>query len=599
MRKLLLWLLFAPFLALAQPYTYPQLTNIVATELPSNTNNAIRATNFWNVYDAILQSLPLAPIYTFPGIAAFDPATGMRLDVLPDATGGESDVAWDPVTKIFRKTSKSVATYGLSSLGAGQYTIASPTPAYGITNVYPDGMSLYFRVGGTAGGAETLKLGSGPAKPIKLPDLTVVPVGDLVSNSVGHVVFSTISDAWILQDSASGLQFDSTMYAAINGPTVTVGVPTNGLPVNRLATMAANTLLGNPTGSTATPTAITLGANLSFSGGALQSSSGATTSTTIFNDYLVTNANGVSVIICDATTNNITVTLPQDSEERSIMVLKKDNTANIVFVVNGGGDAYQNGLGVSPIKLMLRGEYVRTRGIGSNLNMVLDSNSIDLGTLNDMRNYTMLFKSEFADNTVASFWGQNGMSTASYTTDPSHGYISTFTTSTLNNGMGYFGLRNASVQLNVNNPIVLTFDFLLGTLPTAGVEDFVVELGLVTALASTGTDLSDTDCVVFRYNVNENSGKFRVRVCANGAGNSLYTNESTITPAANTWYRVTMVMSSQIVYVIVNDVVIGPITTGIPTAATMTIGGKIQKIAGTTARLLSMDYFKSARTAIR
>ncbi|MGD9613852.1 MAG: beta strand repeat-containing protein [Alphaproteobacteria bacterium] len=47
-----------------------------------------------------------------------------------------------------------------------------------------------------------------------------------------------------------------------------------GLPIAGIASIAANTLIGNPTGSSAVPTTITLGAGLSFSGGALTATGG-------------------------------------------------------------------------------------------------------------------------------------------------------------------------------------------------------------------------------------------------------------------------------------------------------------------------------------
>jgi len=360
--------------------------------------------------------------------------------------------------------------------------------------------------------------------------------------------------------------------------------------------MPALTLVANPTAGTANAIPIGLVPPLGMVGTNLTvGSQGAVTTTT---DYTV--AAGVTCVLADATSGNITITLPPASREQEVTIIKKDNVANIVTVISDGtsGDSFATGIG--PIRLFLRQEFVKVRGIGSNLNSIVGSVSSDLGTIGDMRNYSMAFRTEFADTTVASFWGQNGLSTASYTADPSHMFISTLTTGAATNGMGYIALRNLSVQLNTANPMVLTFDFMIpnGGLPTV-TEYYIIECGIGVTVSPTGTDLSDTDCVLFRYASQENGGKFRLRVCANGAGNSVYVNDSAITPAVDTWYRVTLLMSSSRVWMLVNDTLVGPATTGIPTAGTMTVMFRMEKGIGTTPKLINLDYFKSARTAIR
>src|SRR6185436_4902781 len=363
------------------------------------------------------------------------------------------------------------------------------------------------------------------------------------------------------------------------------------------AIMPARTLLGNPTGSTANAIPIGLVPPLGMVGTNLTvGTQGAVTTTS---NYTV--PAGVTFVIADATSGNITITLPPASWEQEVTIIKKDNVANMVFVDSDHTSGDNFATGISKVALLLRQEFIKTRGIGGNLNVIVGSLSSDLGTIGDMRNFSMPFRSEFADTTVAAFWAQTGLSTASYVGDPNHMFISTLTTGAATNGMGYVSLRNASVQLNTGNPMVLTYDFMIPSstgLPSV-TEYYIIECGLGVTVSPTGTDLSDSDAVLFRYAKEENGGKFRLRVCAGGAGNSVYVNDSAITPAVDTWYRVTLLMSSSRVWMLVNDTVIGPATTGIPTAGTMTVMCRMEKGIGTTAKLINLDYFQSARTALR
>ena len=215
-----------------------------------------------------------------------------------------------------------------------------------------------------------------------------------------------------------------------------------------------------------------------------------------------------------------------------------------------------------------------------------------------MRNYSMVFRNEFADNTTAAFWGNTGASTAAYSASPDHMLVTTYTTGAATNGWGYFSLRSGSVVLDDANPMVLTYDWMVTTMPTSG-EYYILEMGLGTAAAATGIDLSDTDCAMFRWALDENSGRGRFRACAGGAGNSVFTDETTITFTSNVWYRITLLLGRTRAYMLVNDVIVGPITSGLPTTTPMFVVGRISKGTGTTPRLVTMDYFKSARVATR
>lgn len=569
-------------------------------------------------------------------------------------------------------------TTGLATLTNGTvYRMFSPSPAF-TGSSYADHFQVSARISVNSVGGESFAVGtSGPAKAIRLASGNLVPSGEMITNINYTLSFDAANDSWILMNPSSGMITDSTLYSSVSGSVITLGVATNSLGLNRITNIAASTLVGNPTGSAASPVPITLGAGLSYSGGSLVAQNLYTTDGTLtgnrtvdggnntllwqnlFNNELraqhiilaatntlrlvspavragtatvgqvwtlagatsgtgewasvpgapstvsvtgnYTVAAGVGYVIADCTSGNITITLPAASAVQEVTIFRKDNSPNMIQILNNSGDSFNTGIGPFGVRLFLRGEFLKFKGMGSNLNLILESQSFDLGTLSDMRNYTMLFKDEFSWNTPAAMWGITGTATTPGV-DPNHGYVMTVPTGAATNGWGYFALRNASVQLNTSNPLALTYDFMIPTLPTVS-EYFVVEHGIGVAAAATGTDLSDSDCVMFRYASMENGGKFRVRVCAGGAANSLYTDDTVLTPAANTWYRVNLLMTSAQVYVVVSDpaggTVIGPVTTGIPTAGTMTIMSRVMKGVGTSSRSITMDYFKSARVAAR
>jgi hypothetical protein len=78
--------------------------------------------------------------------------------------------------------------------------------------------------------------------------------------------------------------------------------------------------------------------------------------------------------------------------------------------------------------------------------------------------------------------------------------------------------------------------------------------------------------------------------CVTGNGSSVRTWTTTATAVTTGWSKLTVVASSSICFFYVNDVLVATHTTNIPTPA-LTPNFEIRKTAGTTARLLWIDYF--------
>ena len=97
-----------------------------------------------------------------------------------------------------------------------------------------------------------------------------------LAGSTSITTLGTIATGTIPQANVSGLGTSLAALAPLASPTFTgsVTLPAGTVTLAEHASLAASSLMGNPTGSPASPSAITLGANLSFSGGALVGTAG-------------------------------------------------------------------------------------------------------------------------------------------------------------------------------------------------------------------------------------------------------------------------------------------------------------------------------------
>ncbi len=92
--------------------------------------------------------------------------------------------------------------------------------------------------------------------------------------------------------------FSGTVATATTTPAITISQAAGSITLAKLANASAHTLIGNPTGSAAAPSEITLGAGLSFSSTTLVATGSGGTVTTMS----IVSANGVSGTVATATT---------------------------------------------------------------------------------------------------------------------------------------------------------------------------------------------------------------------------------------------------------------------------------------------------------
>lgn len=116
-----------------------------------------------------------------------------------------------------------------------------------------------------------------------------------------------------------------------------------------------------------------------------------------------------------------------------------------------------------------------------------------------------------------------------------------------------------------------------------------VDVGFIDNIAANG---QQADGVYFRYSDNENGGRWE---CVCRESNVETVADSGVAATDNNFaiFRIEVAENASEVRFFINDVLVGTITSNIPvTPARATgIGAKIEKILGTTARLLYLDYF--------
>lgn len=146
---------------------------------------------------------------------------------------------------------------------AGTSTAYTLTTNQGFTSLSAlANQTLAFTMSVTSGATPTLSVDSQTAKPIRNATGVALPTGALLAGSVYHVKYDTTVGEFLLINQPGVLPTNSVVTASITDANVTLA---------KIVNTTASRLLGNPTGSAAAPSEISLGAGLSFSGTSLVS----------------------------------------------------------------------------------------------------------------------------------------------------------------------------------------------------------------------------------------------------------------------------------------------------------------------------------------
>lgn len=189
---------------------------------------------------------------TASGNATADPSINWAEGMSPSSVNDSARAMMARLAECRDDISGLLATGGTSTaytLTTNQGILNPPT-----TTVPQDGQQVVARFHTANGAAPTLTVDTGSAYPIQTAVGVAVPNGTLATNGVYRLTFKLSALSWLLQD----------FYTAPLG--------THSVAYDKLQQVTASRLLGNATGSLANVAEIPLGANMSFSGGALTSS---------------------------------------------------------------------------------------------------------------------------------------------------------------------------------------------------------------------------------------------------------------------------------------------------------------------------------------
>jgi len=238
----------------------------------------------------------------------------------PPSSLNDSDRAQMAALKMWvDEISGVIATGGTSTA----YTVAS----YSVfdTLAHLNGQMVAFTPHTTSGAAPTLAVDGLTAKPIRNATGVALPTGALLAGSIYCATYNNTSGEFLLHNQPGVLPASSVATATIADAAVTYA---------KIQNVGASKLLGNPTGSGAAPSEVSLGAGLSFSSSTLIANPAAA------QNYL----SGLTLSTAgSSTTMSIAAGVANDSTNTSFMTLAATSKTTASWAVGSGNGGLDSG----------------------------------------------------------------------------------------------------------------------------------------------------------------------------------------------------------------------------------------------------------------
>ena len=184
--------------------------------------------------------------------ATADSAINYQEGQAPSSINDSARAAMAVIAKWRDDNNGSLTTGGTSTA----YTLATNTVFTSLALM--DNQTLKFTMHATSGASPTLNVDGLGAKPIHSATGVSPGTGALVSGSVYSATYDNSVGEWLLHDQLALVLGANTV--------TTTSITDANVTYAKIQNVAASRLLGNPTGSPAAPSEISLGAGLSFSG---------------------------------------------------------------------------------------------------------------------------------------------------------------------------------------------------------------------------------------------------------------------------------------------------------------------------------------------
>ena len=257
-------------------------------------------------------------------------------------TGGGSVSLGSSVT-VSLSSPVSIANGGTGQTGAAAaYNALSPMSTLGDLE-YESAANTASRLAGNTSATKKFLTQTGTGSVSAAPAWATIAAGDLpapTASTLGGIEsYAAVSHQWINAISTAGAPSSTQpAFTDISGTITTAQVGASQITYAKIQNMSATTLLGNPTGSAAAPSEITLGSGLSFSGTTLTATgggSGTVTSVTFTGDGTVLSSTPSSAV---TTSGTLTATLNTQSANTVLAGPSSGSAAAPTFRALGTAD---------------------------------------------------------------------------------------------------------------------------------------------------------------------------------------------------------------------------------------------------------------------
>jgi Repeat of unknown function (DUF5907) len=199
------------------------------------------------------------------------------------------------------------------------------------------GLEITFQLNADCGSTVQINVDGLGLKPLRSAPNVELVAGAILNGSIHRATYATSnSGEWLLQEYRALTAGEVTSAALATNAVTTAAITAANVTYAKIQNVAASSLLGNPTGSGAAPSEITLGSGLAFSSTTLK----ATLNPTLVPNYL----SGLALSTAGSSaTMSIAAGVANDSTNTTLMSLAATSKTTASWVVGAGNGGIDTG----------------------------------------------------------------------------------------------------------------------------------------------------------------------------------------------------------------------------------------------------------------